>query len=105
MNKLRNIALALVATGSLLAMPQGIDYQLYRDMNAPLHERIMDLLGRMTVEEKVSMMTHNAPAIPRLNIDKFYHGNEALHGIVRPGKFTVFPEDDLQIQDFLPRLC
>ncbi len=92
MNKLRNIALALVATGSLFAMAQGIDYQLYRDMNAPLHERIMDLLGRMTVEEKVSMMTHNAPAIPRLNIDKFYHGNEALHGIVRPGKFTVFPQ-------------
>ena len=66
--------------------------ELYRDMNAPLHDRIMDLLGRMTVEEKVSMMTHTAPAIPRLGIDKFYHGNEALHGVVRPGRFTVFPQ-------------
>ena len=71
---------------------QAADYELFRDMNAPMHERIMDLLGRMTVEEKVAIMTHNAEAIPRLGIDKYYHGNEALHGIVRPGKFTVFPQ-------------
>ncbi|MBO7608600.1 MAG: glycoside hydrolase family 3 C-terminal domain-containing protein [Muribaculaceae bacterium] len=69
-----------------------IAQELFRDMNAPMHDRIMDLLGRMTVEEKVSMMTNTAPAIPRLGIDKYYHGNEALHGIVRPGKFTVFPQ-------------
>lgn len=66
--------------------------ELYQDSNAPMHERIMDLLSRMTVEEKISLMTHNAPAIPRLDIDKYYHGNEALHGVVRPGKFTVFPQ-------------
>lgn len=65
---------------------------LYKDMNAPIHDRVMDLLSRMTVEEKVSLMIHNAPGIPRLEIDKYYHGNEALHGIVRPGKFTVFPQ-------------
>ena len=65
---------------------------LFRNADAPMHDRIMDLLSRMTIEEKVSMMTHNAPAIPRLGIDKFYIGNEALHGVVRPGKFTVFPQ-------------
>ena len=70
----------------------GTAQELYRDMTAPMHDRIMDLLGRMTIEEKVSMMTNTAPAIPRLGIDKYYHGNEALHGIVRPGKFTVFPQ-------------
>lgn len=66
--------------------------ELYKDMNAPQHERILDLLSRMTVDEKITLMIHNAEAIPRLEIDKFYHGNEALHGIVRPGKFTVFPQ-------------
>ena len=65
---------------------------LYKDSSAPMHDRIMDLLSRMTVEEKVSLMTNNAPAIPRLGIDKYNHGNEALHGVVRPGKFTVFPQ-------------
>ena len=92
MNKLKHIILACSLVTALTAIAQGNGYELYRDMNAPMHERIMDLLKRMTVEEKVSMMTHNAPAIPRLGIDKFYHGNEALHGIVRPGKFTVFPQ-------------
>ena len=92
MNKLKQMTLACSLVIALTAIAQGNGYELYRDMNAPMHERIMDLLGRMTVEEKVSMMTHNAPAIPRLGIDKFYHGNEALHGIVRPGKFTVFPQ-------------
>lgn len=92
MTKLRHILLGCTATLSLLAGAQASDHPLFRDMNAPMHERIMDLLGRMTLEEKVSLMTHNAPAIPRLGIDKYYHGNEALHGIVRPGKFTVFPQ-------------
>ena len=27
-----------------------------------------------------------------MEIEKYYHGNEALHGIVRPGNFTVFPQ-------------
>lgn len=83
------IAIAAVASLGLSATAQN---ELFRDPNAPMHDRIMDLLSRMTVEEKISMMTHNAPAIPRLGIDKFYIGNEALHGIVRPGKFTVFPQ-------------
>ncbi len=31
-------------------------------------------------------------AVSRLGIAKYDHGNEALHGVVRPGKFTVFPQ-------------
>ncbi|HQR94701.1 MAG TPA: glycoside hydrolase family 3 C-terminal domain-containing protein, partial [Sediminibacterium sp.] len=56
------------------------------------HERIMDLLGELSVEEKASLLIASSPGIPRLAINKYYHGNEALHGIVRPGKFTVFPQ-------------
>lgn len=66
--------------------------ELFRDMTAPQHERILDLLNRLTVEEKVSLLVNDAREIPRLNIDKYNHGNEALHGIVRPGEFTVFPQ-------------
>ena len=66
--------------------------EVWKDTTAPMHDRIMNLLSLMTVEEKVALMTHNAPAIPRLGIDKYYHGNEALHGVVRPGRFTVFPQ-------------
>ena len=68
------------------------DREVYKDPDAPIHDRVMDLLSKLTLEEKVSLMIHNSPGIPRLGIDKFYHGNEALHGVVRPGKFTVFPQ-------------
>jgi len=65
---------------------------LYLDENAPVHDRIMDLLSKLTVEEKVSLLRATAPDIPRLNIPKYYHGNEGLHGVIRPGRFTVFPQ-------------
>ena len=65
---------------------------LFRDESAPMEERINDLLGRLTVEEKVGLLIATSPDIPRLNIPHYYHGNEALHGVVRPGRFTVFPQ-------------
>ena len=70
----------------------GQSLPLYLNENAPRHERIMDLLSRLTIEEKVSLLVASSPDIPRLHIDKYYHGNEALHGVVRPGNFTVFPQ-------------
>jgi len=66
--------------------------ELYKNPNVPQHERVLDLLSRLTVEEKISLLRASAPEIPRLDIKKYYHGNEALHGVVRPGKFTVFPQ-------------
>lgn len=66
--------------------------ELYKNENAPVHERIIDLLSRLTVEEKISLLRATSPGIDRLNIPKYYHGNEALHGVVRPGRFTVFPQ-------------
>ena len=66
--------------------------EAFRNPNVPRHERIMDLLSRLTVEEKISLLRASSPGIPRLDIPKYYHGNEALHGVVRPGRFTVFPQ-------------
>lgn len=81
------VVLALVFSGTLFAQKE-----VYKDMDAPQHERIMDLLSRLTIEEKISLLRATSPGIPRLEIEKYYHGNEALHGIVRPGNFTVFPQ-------------
>lgn len=76
-----------------IAIPS-LGQQVPKYLNESLseHERIMDLLGQLTIEEKASLLIASSPGIPRLQIDKYYHGNEALHGIVRPGKFTVFPQ-------------
>ena len=65
---------------------------IYENPNAETEQRVNDLLLRMTVEEKMQMLHEVAPAISRLGIAKYDHGNEALHGVIRPGKFTVFPQ-------------
>lgn len=45
------------------------------------------------MEEKISLLCATSPGIPRLGIDvTLSSGNEALHGVVRPGRFTVFPQ-------------
>lgn len=85
----------IVFTGLLFLIACAIPAQaqeLYKDENAPMHERIMDLLSRLSVEEKISLLRATSPGISRLDIPKYYHGNEALHGVVRPGRFTVFPQ-------------
>ena len=40
----------------------------YLDSTLPVAQRVDDLIGRMTLEEKVSQTIDVAPAIPRLNI-------------------------------------
>ena len=66
--------------------------EIYLDESAPTHDRIIDLLSKLTIEEKISLLRATSPGIERLQIPKYYHGNESLHGVVRPGRFTVFPQ-------------
>jgi beta-glucosidase len=64
----------------------------YLDPTRTIEERVNDLVGRMTVEEKVSQMGSEAPAIERLGIPQYNWWNEALHGVARAGIATVFPQ-------------
>ena len=54
--------------------------------------RAADLVGRMTLEEKVSQMMDRAPALERLGIPEYNWWNEGLHGVARSGLATVFPQ-------------
>jgi len=54
--------------------------------------RIDDLVLRLTVEEKASLMLYNSPAIERLGIHEYNWWNECLHGVGRAGNATVFPQ-------------
>jgi beta-glucosidase len=65
---------------------------LYKNADAPLEKRVDDLLSRMTVEEKISEMMNDSPAIERLGIPAYNWWNECLHGVARAGRATVFPE-------------
>ena len=50
------------------------------------------LISEMTLEEKASQMVHASRSIERLNIDQYNWWNEALHGVARSAKATVFPQ-------------
>jgi beta-glucosidase len=65
---------------------------LYLDISLSFAERAKDLVGRLTLEEKVGLMNHPAHGIPRLNIPAYNYWSEALHGIARNGRATVFPQ-------------
>lgn len=64
----------------------------YKNHKLPVEERVNDLVGRMTLEEKVSQLVYNSPAIERLGIPAYNWWNEALHGVARNGIATVFPQ-------------
>lgn len=86
-SRLRLIVLMVLCHAALTALAQP-----YLNYSLNEYERVTDLLSRLTLQEKVSLLRHNNPPINRLNIDKYYFGNEALHGVCRPGRFTVFPQ-------------
>ena len=87
---MRRIQLVVIS----FAMALSVNAQTlpYLDESRSIEERVEDLLSRLTVDEKIDLMRATSPANERLGFPKYYHGNEALHGVVRPGKFTVFPQ-------------
>ena len=64
----------------------------YLDLSLSFVERARDLVHRLTLDEKVGLMSHESKGVPRLNIPSYNYWNEALHGIARSGKATVFPQ-------------
>ncbi|KAA3615824.1 MAG: glycoside hydrolase family 3 protein [Calditrichaeota bacterium] len=64
----------------------------YLDPDVDLEIRVNDLINRLTLEEKVDQMLMNTSGIPRLNIPPYDYWNEALHGVGRSGKATIFPQ-------------
>ena len=65
---------------------------LYFDTTVPVSQRVSDLVSRMTLDEKISQLVNNAPAIPRLSVPAYNWWNESLHGVARAGIATVYPQ-------------
>ena len=75
-----------------MSVDKNVEKPPYLDTSLPILERVNDLIGRMTLEEKVGLMSHTARGIPRLGIPAYNYWNEALHGVARSGRATVFPQ-------------
>lgn len=66
---------------------------IFRNENLSFEVRVNDLVSRLTLEEKVSQMVEQSPAIERLGIPAYNWWNETLHGVARSGDtVTVFPQ-------------
>lgn len=79
-------ALAVIAASSTATA------QDYKNTTLSPKERAASLLKELTLDEKISMMMDDSPAIPRLGIKRYNWWNEALHGVGRMGYATVFPQ-------------
>ena len=64
----------------------------YQNTRLDFESRVADLVSRMSLEEKVSQLTHYADAVEHLGIPEYNWWNECLHGVARSGKATVFPQ-------------
>ena len=89
----RQISICLLAA-SALANAQNIHSENlpFRDANLTAEQRADDLIKRLSVKEKISLMQNVSPAIERLGIKSYDWWNEALHGVARAGLATVFPQ-------------
>lgn len=90
-NPVKLLAIALSACFySTLVQAQSVP--VYKDMSQPLDARVKDLVSKLTLEEKVSLLGYNSKAIPRLGIPAYNWWNEGLHGVARAGEATIFPQ-------------
>ena len=55
-------------------------------------ERAAALVEQMTVEEVITQLRYNSPAVERLGIPAYNWWGEALHGVARAGAATSFPQ-------------
>ncbi|MDR0688262.1 MAG: glycoside hydrolase family 3 C-terminal domain-containing protein [Prevotellaceae bacterium] len=89
--KIKILIPLLMLTGAIAASCETAQHP-YQNSSLPFDERAADLLSRLTLEEKILLMTDNSSAVERLGIPPYAWWNEALHGVARAGKATVFPQ-------------
>ena len=88
--------LIVISLVFLLAFSDNAENETYdypfQNPELSVDERIDDLIERLTLKEKASLMLYNSPAIERLGIPAYNWWNECLHGVARAGEATVFPQ-------------
>ncbi|MDB5134921.1 MAG: glycosyl hydrolase [Mucilaginibacter sp.] len=71
---------------------QAQNIPVYKDAHQSIDTRVKDLVSRLTLEEKASLLGYNSKAVPRLGIPAYNWWNEGLHGVARAGEATIFPQ-------------
>jgi len=84
------LAAAWALVAGLICAQERTGQALYLDPDQPVEKRVQDLISRLTLEEKATLLNHRGPDIERLNIksDKW---NQCLHGVCWTEPTTLFP--------------
>ena len=82
---------ALAGSSNFPLKGEATQSSLYLDPDTPLDARVDDLMGRLTLAEKMSLLGTTAPAVERLKIPAMNGWNQSLHGIVWTEPTTMFP--------------
>ena len=83
-----------VALLALVAVPLGAQSAPafpFRNPSLPIEQRITDLMGRMTLDEKAKELNHTNQGIARLGIPMWGGWNQTLHGVWSKEPTTLFP--------------
>ena len=87
----RVLLLAVMAVAvSVLKVSAQYKYA-WQNPQLPRAERVENLLGMLTPEEKVGLMMNKSISVDRLGIPSYNWWSEACHG-VRQGGYTVYPQ-------------
>jgi beta-glucosidase len=75
----------------LCAYAQDAARPVYLDPSRPIDQRVADLIGHMTIEEKAQQLNHLNVGIPRLGVAAWGGWNQTLHGVWSKQPTTLFP--------------
>src|SRR5689334_10346441 len=70
---------------------------VYKDSRQPVGKRIADLLGRMTVEEKVAQLRSSFAANPKIN-DAFFSNTKKIDSLFGNGISMINPDFDNSLE-------
>src|ERR1700742_5007944 len=77
----------------------------YLNPRLPAEKRVDDLISKLTLEEKASLVGYRSKAVERLGIPAYNWWSEGLHGVARAGDATIFPQAIAMAATFNPELA
>lgn len=90
MKVVHHAMIAGVLLASTFAKTQVSPAYPFRDTSRPVEQRITDLIGRLTLEEKAQQLNHTNTGLPRLGIAMWGGWNQTLHGVWSKQPTTLF---------------
>ena len=104
-NKLKFLLFFLLSSLILFeSNSQEINYNPSTDIINLFNKTADSVLSLLTIEQKASQMLSTSRSIPKHDIEMYNWWNEALHGVARSGKATVFPQAIAMGATFDPEL-